>query len=221
MPCDDPRAGQQPVGDGIAERHGGGAWRADIAHGGEAGHQGDARMTDALEDGAVGVLEEKATPIPTELRRIRHEVGVQVNQPRHHRVTGEIDHLGAGGDTDPAAHLGNPSVADDDGDVPLDGLGGAVEEGAGLDDGDAGAALCRRLPRKCAQGQRNGRDNGEDSHSWNIGRGAGVRGKRPRGCHPERGPDGARPAPPRLERGSADYADYADGSRCRIGTAGE
>ena len=84
------RSGHLARVDGVAQVDIDEAACADIAHGGEPGHQGGARIDHAV-DGFFGVgLRQFAVGIEV---GVHGEVGVHVDQPGHHRHPAQVDHL--------------------------------------------------------------------------------------------------------------------------------
>ena len=82
-------SGHVTSGDGIPQREHGVPARAEIAHGGEAGHERALRVHRGSQSGVrVGLSNEGRTAT---IPRLSGQMHVQVDEPRHHELVGKID----------------------------------------------------------------------------------------------------------------------------------
>src|SRR5690606_12722511 len=99
---DDARAWHQAVFDRVAERDVGPLVGADVADGGEAGQQRDARVLDADDGGVAGPLVQPVVAVSA--AGVAVQVGVGVDEAGQHGVPGQVDHLGAARDVHVGTH---------------------------------------------------------------------------------------------------------------------
>ena len=150
----DARAGEVAVVDGVAQADVGVAVGADVAHGGKAGFQRQARVLGAAQ-GARGT--EIAPDGIARVFRVAGQVGVRIDQPWQQGLVAQVDDVGAGRNGQLAAGGGDALAADEHDGVVDQRPAAHVQQMRGLDGRHRGG---RRIGSAGGgTGQEQGRQN--------------------------------------------------------------